>query len=254
MARIKTPAIQVALEVDLSILSGIVNEYTAEARAIAQDSRWAEDHKEKLTRDQRDTAAARFRVSAAEMLKRRRGQLEDLHKDLEKASAKSYKGIDANRVAIFERLVAGELAGADSSVFSTTGRQSALEKASALYEQYRRQSNREALLALDAAARRLADDGTPEGSAARGRLIHALDEWRAEEEAPAREVAQKIADTQAALDALRQPVRVAETMLTDYRPHPFSPVSPWAQDLLGERVEDYGGGIHVKTEAVALGG
>jgi len=100
----------------------------------------------------------------------------------------------------------------------------------------------------------LADDGTPEGSAARGRLIHALDEWRAEEEAPAREVAQKIADTQAALDALRQPVKVAEDLLTDYRPHPFAPVSPWAADLLGERVEDYGGGIHVKTEAVALGG
>ena len=113
MARIKTPAIQQSLEVDLSILENIVNSFTAEARNIDGNEMFSATGKAQLIKERRAASAGTFRVNVAEMLRRRKAQLEDLEKDFERASAKAYKGIDANRVAIFERLVAGELAGAD---------------------------------------------------------------------------------------------------------------------------------------------
>ena len=48
---------------------------------------------------------------------------------------------------------------------------------------------------------------------------------------------------------VRQSILDLEQRVTGAKVSIFEPVTPWARRILGESVEDYGGGVHFKGEA-----
>jgi len=65
--------------------------------------------------------------------------------------------------------------------------------------------------------------------------------------------ARQLADMQAAHDELVTEVRSAERTITGEAFSIFSPVTPWAAEVLGETVEDFGGGLAQDARSEPMG-
>jgi len=233
-------------------LAAQVADHRATLDALSKDTIFSDAWKAQRRAQLTDASSARARALARAAVAAAARARASVEEDLRAAHARAEGRYDWQRVAVLTRELETRLAAPENALTGDTR----LRRVAQLHEDARRKGDLDLLRALRSAAAPTLDAIGREPrhamQASSLRLAFAADEESEQREVRALE--QEAAAVERERLALRHAILAAEQAI---EPHPtsiFDPVSPWAKEVLGESVADFGGGVWINGQPAVAGG